>query len=66
MILYEKGKHNNDNKYNHFNSKYINQQERLLNTEKIGRDWRVHLPECRAYWNIPYTDEKDIYYDLKY
>ncbi|APR02742.1 hypothetical protein CLQ_13423 (plasmid) [Clostridium botulinum Af84] len=42
------------------------QQERLLNTEKIGRGWRVHLPECRAYWNIPYTDEKDIYYDLKY
>ncbi|APH14019.1 hypothetical protein NPD5_3828 [Clostridium sporogenes] len=42
------------------------QQERLLNTEKIGRGWRVHLPECRAYWKIPYTDEKDIYYDLKY
>ncbi|NFC67304.1 DNA-binding protein [Clostridium botulinum] len=42
------------------------QQERLLNTEKIGRNWRVHLPECRAYWNIPYTDEKDNNYDLKY
>lgn len=42
------------------------QSERLLNTEKIGRSWRVHLPECREYWNIQYTDKKDIYYDLKY
>lgn len=36
------------------------QQERLLNTKKIGRNWVVHIPECKVYWDI-----KDIN-DLKY
>lgn len=42
------------------------QQERLLNTEKIGRNWRVHIPECRAYWNIPDTEENNLYYNWVY
>lgn len=32
------------------------QQQRLLNTYKVGKTWVVHLPECKDYWNI----EKDL------
>ena len=42
------------------------QQERLLNTKKIGKNWMVHIPECRAYWNIPDEDEKHLYKDYIY
>lgn len=42
------------------------QQERLLNTTKIGKSWIVHIPECRAYWNIPDEDEKHLYKDYIY
>lgn len=42
------------------------QQERLLNTKKIGNSWMVHIPECRAYWNIPDTNEKNLYKDYIY
>lgn len=42
------------------------QQERLLNTKKIGRNWMVHIPECRAYWNIPDTEEGHLYKDWEY
>ena len=36
------------------------QQERLLNTKKVGKTWMVHIPECRAYWNIPDVEEKHL------
>ena len=38
------------------------QQERLLNTQKIGKTWLVSGPECRAYWNIPdpYINESKV------
>lgn len=42
------------------------QQERLLNTRKIGNNWMVHIPECRAYWNIPDDDETHLYKDWEY
>lgn len=42
------------------------QQERLLNTKKIGKTWVVHIPECRAYWNKPDTETKNSYYNLEY
>lgn len=42
------------------------QQERLLNTKKMGKNWMVHIPECRSYWNIPDTDSKHLYKDWKY
>lgn len=42
------------------------QQERLLNTKKIGKNWMVHIPECRAYWNIPDTCENNLYKDWIY
>lgn len=42
------------------------QQERLLNTKKLGKSWLVHLPEVRAYWNIPDVDEKHLYKDWEY
>lgn len=42
------------------------QQERLLNTKKIGKSWMVHIPECRAYWNIKDEDEKHLYQDYVY
>ena len=42
------------------------QQERLLNTKKIGNNWMVHIPECRAYWNIPDTEEGGLYKDWVY
>lgn len=35
------------------------QQERLLNTQKIGKSWLVHIPECREYWNKPDVTEKN-------
>lgn len=28
------------------------QQERLLNTKKIGKTWIVNIEECRAYWKL--------------
>ncbi|MPM63329.1 hypothetical protein SDC9_110209 [bioreactor metagenome] len=42
------------------------QQERLLNTQKVGKTWLVHIEECRAYWNIPDTDEGQLYNDWIY
>lgn len=42
------------------------QQERLLNTKKIGRNWMVHIPECRAYWNMQDTEEGHLYKDWEY
>lgn len=42
------------------------QQERLLNTTKVGKSWVVHIPECRAYWNIPDKDECNLYKDWEY
>jgi len=41
------------------------QQERLLNTKKIGTTWEVHMHECRAYWNIKDIDSP-AYIDWKY
>lgn len=42
------------------------QQERLLNTKKVGKSWIVHIPECMSYWNIPDVDEKHLYKDYVY
>ncbi len=42
------------------------QQERLLNTQKVGKTWLVHIPECRSYWRIPDTDESHLYHDFIY
>ncbi|APH23539.1 hypothetical protein [Clostridium botulinum] len=42
------------------------QREKLLNTKKLGKTWLVHLPEVRAYWNVPDKDEKSLYKDWKY
>ena len=42
------------------------QQNRLLNTRKIGKTWLVHIPECRAYWGIPDTDVTHLYKDWEY
>lgn len=42
------------------------QQERLLNTTKVGKSWVVHIPECRAYWNIKDTDEFHLYKNWEY
>ena len=28
------------------------QEERLLNTKKVGKTWLVYIPECRDYWHI--------------
>lgn len=37
------------------------QQERLLNTKKLSHSWIVHIEECRAYWNVPDTDDSHLY-----
>ncbi|MBS5926150.1 MAG: hypothetical protein ACLS2V_12635 [Clostridium paraputrificum] len=42
------------------------QQERLLNTKKVGNNWMVHIPECRSYWNIPDVEESNLYKDWVY
>lgn len=42
------------------------QQERLLNTKKVGKTWLVNIQECRAYWNIPDEDESHLYKDWVY
>ncbi|MFT8349242.1 hypothetical protein [Clostridium saccharoperbutylacetonicum] len=42
------------------------QQERLLNTSKIGKSWMVHIPECRSYWNLKDENEKHLYKDYVY
>ena len=42
------------------------QQERLLNTRKVGNNWMVHIPEVKAYWEIPDNDEDNLYYGWKY
>lgn len=42
------------------------QQERLLNTKKIGKSWMVHIPECRSYWNKPDMDDNHLYKDYVY
>lgn len=42
------------------------QQERLLNTRKVGKTWEVHLPECRAYWGIKDTNQEHLYKDWVY
>ena len=26
------------------------QQENLLNTQKVGKTWLIHISECRSYW----------------
>ncbi|KHD34375.1 hypothetical protein NL50_17470 [Clostridium acetobutylicum] len=41
------------------------QQERLLNTSKLGRNWMVHIPECVAYWGINYKMD-GVFEDFKY
>lgn len=55
-----------DNKVTETAVKQACQQERLLNTKKIGKSWMVHIPECRAYWNIPDSEEKHLYKDYVY
>ena len=35
------------------------QQERLMNTKKVGNVWLVSISECRNYWNIQNEDERD-------
>lgn len=42
------------------------QQERLLNTRKVGKTWLVHIPECRNYWNIKDDNEDYLYYNYIY
>ena len=42
------------------------QQERLLNTRKLGKTWLVHIPECRAYWNKPNCNENRLYKNFEY
>ena len=42
------------------------QEEKLLNTYKNKHTWHVHLPECRALWDIPNADEKALYKDWIY
>ena len=42
------------------------QQDRLLNTRKLGKAWMVHIPECRAYWNKPDMDDNHLYKDYVY
>lgn len=42
------------------------QNERLLNTTKIGKSWLVHIPECRAYWNIKDEEDNHLYKDYIY
>lgn len=42
------------------------QQERLLNTKKIGKTWIVNIEECRAYWNITDTENSHLYNDWIY
>lgn len=43
------------------------QQERLLNTRKVGKTWMVHIYECKAYWNIKdELEEKHLYKDWVY
>lgn len=41
------------------------QQERLLNTKKIGKTWLVHMYEVRQYWNIS-TDKEGLYKGWEY
>lgn len=40
------------------------QQERLLNTSKIGKTWLVHYPEACTYWDLPGL--KGLYKDWEY
>lgn len=42
------------------------QQERILNTKKIGKNWMVHIPECRSYWNVQNTDSSSLYQNWEY
>lgn len=42
------------------------QQQRLLNTQKIGPIWRVHIYECRSYWKVPETNPNALYKDWEY
>lgn len=42
------------------------QEEKLLNTYKNKKTWHVHLPECRALFNIENTNEKALYKDWIY
>lgn len=41
------------------------QQERLMNTRKVGKTWLVHIQECRAYWNIK-DNEDNLYSSWEY
>lgn len=38
------------------------QQERLLNTKKVGGSWEVSINECRKYWNIPEDKTSPAYF----
>lgn len=42
------------------------QDERLLNTQKIGKTWIVSIHEVRQHWNIPDLDETHLYKDWEY
>lgn len=41
------------------------QQERLLNTRKVGKTWLVHIPEVLNYWGIK-NNEDGLYKDWEY
>lgn len=55
-----------DNKISETAIKQACQQERLMNTAKFGTTWLVHIPECRAYWNIKDNDETHLYSNWEY
>jgi len=42
------------------------QQQRLMNTKKVGKTWMVHFPECKNYWNIKDIEEDSLYKDFTY
>ena len=42
------------------------QQQRLMNTKKVGKTWMVHLPEFKNYWNIKDIEEDSLYKDFTY
>lgn len=55
-----------DNKVSETAIKQACQQERLMNTSKVGKAWLVHIPECRAYWDINDNDETHLYNNWEY
>lgn len=42
------------------------QQERLLNTKKVGKSWMVHIPEVLNYWNVTRKNKNSIYDNWEY